>query len=70
MLFSYALKKGILMKHFIKILSVIGLLAALFSASALFKKAPREGEIRIGILQFDSHPALDAAKDGFKKVVT
>lgn len=58
------------MKHLIKIVLVIGGLVALFSAAAFFKKAPHEGEIRIGILQFASHPALDAARDGFKNVLT
>lgn len=58
------------MKHLFKMLSVVGVLVALFSASAFFKKPPREGEVTIGILQFASHPALDAAKEGFKKALT
>lgn len=55
------------MKIIVKISLAIGSVALCLGALSFFKKPKQEGEITIGILQFASHPALDAAREGFKK---
>jgi putative ABC transport system substrate-binding protein len=54
----------------LKTVGIVLIIAAICVGSfVLFKKKKQEGDIIIGILQTASHPALDAAREGFVRTV-
>ena len=52
-----------------KLLSLVLVIAALSLTFAFSSCKKDDGTIKIGVLQVDTHDALDSAREGFKSVV-